>query len=118
MKVAKNPLSDFQQDAQSQVMSVAIAIPLAQNGFGAIVFALHKPITQPRRQKSKEGQDFISPVAKGRSGLAQFCWPVAFDVGDPSIQAAGRRSGRRSGIPGAQVFLELPSARDLRKREG
>lgn len=45
---------------------VAIAIDLAHDGFGVIILALDKAIVQWCRQKVKEGQSFVSSVAKGR----------------------------------------------------
>jgi hypothetical protein len=68
----ENPLSNLQQDAQSQMTAIAVAIPLAHQSFGAIILAFHKAIGEARRQKVKEGQNFPSPVAEGRQVLSTY----------------------------------------------
>src|SRR5438067_13772678 len=69
----ENPLSHpLHQDTKAQVTTVAIAISLTHQGFGAIVLAFDKAITQANGQEVKEGQNFRAPVAKGRQSFAQF----------------------------------------------
>jgi len=50
-KTDENPLSHLQQDAQSQVASIAIAVSLTHQSFGAIVLTFHKAIGEARWQK-------------------------------------------------------------------
>jgi hypothetical protein len=45
--------------------TVAIAVPLTHQGFGAIVLAFHKAMTQANGQEVKEREDFVVPIAKG-----------------------------------------------------
>ncbi len=64
--MGENPLSrPLQQDMKAQVETIAIAIGLAHDGFGAIVLAFDKAITQARGQEVKERENFVAPVAKG-----------------------------------------------------
>jgi hypothetical protein len=98
--------------------TVTIAIRLAHDGFGPIVFPFHKAITQTCRQEVKEGQNFGSPVTKSRQRFAQFSRPCLFDMRDLRIQLGRGCLSRSGGIPGAQVFFELPGHRNLRKRLG
>jgi hypothetical protein len=97
----KNPLGHLKQDAQSQVPSIAIAVALAHQRFGAVVVALDKAIGEAHGQKVKEGENFLAPVTKGRQRLAQFFGSKAFDGSDPRIQASRSGVSRSCRIPSA-----------------
>src|SRR5216683_2151371 len=95
--------------------TIAIAIALTHEGFGAIVLAFHEAVREASRQKVKEGQDFSPPVAESRQGFAQFCRAVALHRSNPRIQESFGSSRGSGGIPRPQRFFELPSYGDLRK---
>jgi hypothetical protein len=45
--------------------SIARAIGLTHERFGAVVFAFHKAMGNARGQKLEKGEDFLSPIPKG-----------------------------------------------------
>jgi hypothetical protein len=49
------------------VTTVSITIPLAHQGFGAIVLAFHKAVTQARWQTVKESENFMPPIVEGKA---------------------------------------------------
>ena len=61
----QNSSGHLQEDTQSQVTAIAIAIALTHQGFGAIILAFYKAIRKACGQKIKEGQNFPPPVAEG-----------------------------------------------------
>jgi len=65
---------------------ITVAVTLAHQGFGTIVLAFHKAITQAQRQKVNKGQDFLPPEAYGGQGFVHFRRPLSGDAGDPDIQ--------------------------------
>jgi len=83
------------------MQTIAVAISLTHQGFGAIVLAFHKPIGKAHGQKLKKGENFVSPILEGRQGFSQGIWTVLFHLLNPSIQFHGCGGGTGCGVPGA-----------------
>ena len=84
--MVKSSCDIAQYNAQSQMRAIAIAIALAHDGFGAVVLALHKAIGNTHGQKLEKGEDFVSPVFKGRESFAQRLKPKRLVSRNPGIQ--------------------------------
>ena len=66
--------------------TITIAVALTHEGFGPVVLAFHETVREARRQKVKEGQDFVPPVAEGRQSFAQLFGASGLDGSHPTIQ--------------------------------
>src|SRR5260370_25116120 len=76
-----NPLSHLQQDTKPQMATVAIAIPLAHQGFGAIVLAFHKTIREAGWQEVKKDENFDLPEAEDGQPFLHLGRPLSFYTG-------------------------------------
>ncbi len=97
------------------MQTIAIAIGLTHQGFGPIVFPFDKAIGNAQGQKLEKGEDFLSPILEGGERFAHLLRPMELDLLDPDIQCHGCRGNGSCGIPGAQLFFELPGHFEQRK---
>jgi hypothetical protein len=90
------------------VLKIAVAIGLSHDGFGPIVFALHRAIGKASGQETKERQDLHLPVEEGGKRFAHVFRPVLVNMLDPGIQPFFRVVNGGLCIPCSQIFFELP----------
>ena len=94
-----------QQNPQTQMPTIAIAVRLTHQRLGTIVFAFHKAIGKAvSGQKLEKREDFLAPMGKHGERLAQGSRPQILDHGDPVIEEGGGCGGRSTGVPGSQPF--------------
>ncbi len=109
-------LGNLQENAQAEMVAVAVAIALAHQGFGAVVLALEEAIAQTGGQEVKKGENFLPPVTESRQGFAEFRRSRALNRSHPTLEFASSGGFGGRGIPGAQVFASAAMLRPMGER--
>jgi hypothetical protein len=64
----------LQQDTQSQMMAIAIAVALTHQGFGAIVLAFHKAMRETCREISQTNSKGTTIPCAWSASSPVLCW--------------------------------------------
>jgi hypothetical protein len=91
----------------TKMLTIAISIRLAHQGFRAIIVAFHKPVGDAERHKREKGEDLLSPLLDGGERFAQGLWPLLLNLLNPAIQFRRGSGGGGGGVPDAERFCAL-----------